>query len=49
MQSHGHLEFSWRESVLTVKAFGPFNEEGALEAGKAYLYAVANRPTEVLS
>lgn len=49
MQEHGHLEFSWNESVLTVGVFGPFNEEGARAAAQAYLTAIANRPTEIFS
>lgn len=42
MNSHGYLEFTWRNSVLYVEAFGPFNEEGAIEASKEYLNQIAN-------
>jgi len=46
MECHGRLEFTWQEDRLYVNAFGPFNDEGAAQAGKAYLDIIANKPVE---
>jgi len=43
MNSHGHVKFTWKNSLLNVEAFGPFNEEGAIEASQKYLTQIANR------
>ncbi|WP_019615359.1 hypothetical protein [Psychromonas ossibalaenae] len=43
MDSHGYLDFKWFNDILYVKAFGPFNDEGSIEAAKAYIDVISNR------
>ena len=43
MNIHGYLEFTWVKSILYVKAYGPFNEEGAIKASNEYLNHISNR------
>ncbi len=43
MKSHGYVEFSWESNILYVEAFGPFNEEGVMEAASEYLSTILNR------
>lgn len=47
MDAHGHLSLSWCDDVLTVKAYGPFNQEGAEQARLDYINAVAQKKTTV--
>jgi hypothetical protein len=42
MNSHGYLEFTWKSNILYVEAFGPFNEEGAIDASQEYLEKTKN-------
>ena len=49
MDSHGYLDFKWLNNILYVEAFGPFNDEGAIEAAKAYMDAVNNRNCSTFS
>ncbi len=40
--SHGYLNFNWRDNTLYVKAFGPFNTEGMIEATNQYFEVINN-------
>ena len=31
MQSHGNISIEWKQQLLIINAYGPFNEEGVLE------------------
>lgn len=46
MNAHGYLNFTWCDDILTVEAFGPFNNEGAVKAAQDYINAVAHKSTE---
>ena len=32
MKAHGILQLTWKQNTLYAEAFGPFNEEGIIEA-----------------
>lgn len=32
MQSHGEITIAWAEQLLVMYAYGPFNDEGAIDA-----------------
>jgi len=49
MRSYGHLTFTWSNDTLYVRAFGPFNEEGAANAANAYLSAIKDRSSTAFS
>ena len=40
MNSHGYLKFIWKSNILNIEAFGPFNEEGVIDASQEYLKQV---------
>lgn len=42
MKAHGVLQLKWKQNTLYAEAFGPFNEEGVIEASKDYLDALGN-------
>ena len=43
MKSHGNITLTWKGDILFVDAFGPFNEEGVISAGRQYLDAIHKR------
>lgn len=49
MKAHGILQLTWRQNTLYAEAFGPFNEEGVIEASKNYLDALGKPPSATFS
>ena len=43
MNIHGNATFSWKNNILYVETFGPFNEEGAKKVATDYLTSILNR------
>lgn len=49
MKAHGILQLTWKQNTLYAEAFGPFNEEGIIEASKNYLDALGKPPASIFS
>lgn len=43
MNRHGYLKFTWKDSILHVEAFGPFNEEGVKDASQEYFKKIESK------
>ncbi len=49
MQGHGKTLFNWDNNILYVEAFGPFNEEGIVDAADSYQNAIIDRTSDLFS
>ena len=42
-------QFNWDDSILYIEGFGPFNEEGIVDAADTYLNTIINRASDLFS
>ena len=43
MKKHGDVNIYWKDNILYLEAFGPFNEEGVIDVANKYLNSIINR------
>lgn len=46
MLAHGRIDLYWRDNILCVDAFGPFNDEGVTSAAAIYLDTIKHNDFE---